>query len=111
MKSIISAVRRADWQHGAHCLLHMTGFAVSTLLISWGLFVLFFLVLGGFSLDGLMHHLNNLTARYIVATPDRLASFWAGLAWLHLVVSAAIIVLRRHHILPSKAVPGSPSHV
>ena len=111
MKRIADALRRADWQHGAYCLLHLAGFAASTLLMSWGLFVLFFLALGGFSLDGLMHHLANLTSRYIVAAPGRLASFWMALAWLHLVVLASLIVLRRHHILPPKAASGSPSHV
>lgn len=111
MKRISYALRHADWQHGAHCLLHLAGFAASTLLMSWGLFVLFFLVLGGLSLDGLMHHLNNLASRYIAATPQRAASFRAVLGIAQLLLTGALILIRRHHILPSKAAPRRASHV
>src|SRR3546814_2615798 len=55
-----------------HFYLHLIGFTASTLLLTWGLFALFFVALGGFSLDGLMHQLNNLTARYVAASPDRI---------------------------------------
>src|SRR3546814_21156990 len=55
--------------------LHLIGFTASTLLLTWGLFTLLFRALGGFSLHGLMHQLNNLTSRYVRATPERIASF------------------------------------
>src|SRR3546814_4542495 len=58
-----------------HFYLHLIGFTASTLLLTWGLFALFFVALGGFSLDGLMHQPNNLTPRYVAAPPARIASF------------------------------------
>lgn len=111
MTRIADALRRTDWQYSAYCLLHLAGFAASTLLMSWGLFVLFFLALGGFSLDGLMHHLANLSLRYVAAAPERASSFGAILGVAQLLLTAALIVIRRHHILPRKAAPRSASHV
>lgn len=80
--------------------LRLGGFLGSTLLLSWGLFALFFLAIGGFSLDGLMHQLNNLSARYIAATPDRVTSFKSTVAAAQIILAAGLIVLRRHRIMP-----------
>src|SRR3546814_7409277 len=55
--------RLPDLRAMLHFYLHLIGFTASTLLLTWGLFTLLFLALGGFSLDGLMHQLNNLTSR------------------------------------------------
>ncbi|MFC3216022.1 hypothetical protein [Novosphingobium panipatense] len=60
-----------------------------------GVFALFFLALGGFSLDGFMHQLNNLASRYVAASPDRIASFKTIFIVAHLVVATGLIVLRR----------------
>ncbi|SEK04128.1 hypothetical protein SAMN05518849_13225 [Sphingobium sp. AP50] len=111
MRRFTGALRHSDWQHGAFCLLHLAGFAASTLLMSWGLFVLFFLALGGFSLDGLMHHLANLASRYVAAAPDRAASFGMLVGVAQLLFTAALIIIRRHHILPPQAALRSASHV
>lgn len=80
--------------------LHILGFTASTLLMTWGLFALFFLAIGGFSFDGLMHQLNNLSSRYVVAEPGRIASFKHVAAAAHLILSGALIVLRHRRILP-----------
>lgn len=80
--------------------VHLFGFLASTLLMTWGLFALFFLAVGGFSLDGLMHHLNNLSNRYILASTDRVAAFKTIVAVAHVILAAGIIVLRRHAIVP-----------
>ncbi len=58
-----------DWRR-FYFGLHFAGFLATTLLMTWGLFALFFLALGGFSLDGLMHQLDNLPSRYVIATSD-----------------------------------------
>ena len=83
--------------------LHMAGFLATTLLMTWGVFVLFFLVLGGFSLDGLMNHLDNMTSRYLAAGPARVDQFKVTVAIVHLIVSAALIFFRRHALLPRDA--------
>lgn len=111
MKKILDAPSRADWRYGAFHLVHVTGFVASTLLMSWGLFVLFFLALGGFSVDGLMHHLNNLTSRYVAAAPERAAAFGALLYAAQLLLTLALIVIRRHRILPSRVALGRTLHV
>ena len=51
--------RRSEWRSVAYFTLHGFSFAGSTLLMTWGLFFLFFLALGGFSFDGFIHQLNN----------------------------------------------------
>lgn len=85
----------------AALVLHVAGVFATTLLLTWGLVVLFFLVIGGFSFDGLMHQLANLTRRYVAADPARVAAFrWVVLV-AHLLLSAAILVLRRASLLPS----------
>src|SRR3546814_14135883 len=66
--------RLPDLRAMLHFYLHLLGFTASTLLLTWGLFTLLFLALGGFSLDGLMHLLNNLTSRHVRANPERISS-------------------------------------
>ncbi len=80
--------------------LHWSGLLASTLLMSWGVFVLFFLVIGSFSLDGAMLHLDNFASRYVTADADRLMRFKAMLATVHLVVFATILFLRRGSLTP-----------
>ncbi|PBN42297.1 hypothetical protein [Sphingobium sp. D43FB] len=90
--------------------LHLAGFTAMTLLLTWGLFALFFLALGGFSFDGLMHQLNNLSSRYVAASPDRVASFKHIFVVAHLILAAGLIVLRRHRILPPALPRGGHDH-
>ena len=45
----------AEWRSVLYFTLHGFGFLGSTLLITWGLFFLFFLAIGGFSFDGFIH--------------------------------------------------------
>lgn len=80
--------------------LHMAGFLATTLLMTWGVFVLFFLVLGGMSLDGMMNHLENMTSRYLAAGPARVDQFKITVGIVHMIVSGALIFFRRHAILP-----------
>ncbi len=103
--------RSIEWRHGAYCLLHVTGMLTSTLLMSWGLFILFFLMLGDFRFDGLMHQLHNLTSRYIAADRERTAAFVALLACVQLLVIACLLLFRRHSIMPRGASRRSHPHV
>lgn len=105
-----SAPPSIDARAMLHFGLHFSGFLASTLLMTWGLFALFFLAVGGFSLDGLMNQLNNLTTRYVIATPDRVASFKTIFAVAHLILFAGLVVLRRGEILPPARSQGDPRH-
>lgn len=103
--------RRLDVGFLLYFYLHMAGFLASTLLITWGLFVLFFLAIGGFSFDGMMHQLHNLASRYVAADAARIASFRHVLIVAHVLLAAAVIFFRRHNILPSRDPQGSNSDV
>jgi hypothetical protein len=100
----------AAWRSAFYVVLHLTGFAATTLLLTWGLFALFFIALGGFSFGGLVGQLNNLTERYIAASPDRTASFQSIFTLAHLFLSASIVVLRRGHLRPAAQQPGEAGH-
>jgi len=81
--------------------LHVTGLLASTLLISWGLIVLFFLAIGGFSVDGAMHHLANLADRYVEADASRVTGFKVALGIVQITLVAAVLFLRRHLLIPA----------
>lgn len=91
----------------AYLILHMAGVVATTLLLTWGLFVLLFLMIGGFSFEGLMHQLANLSRRYVTAEPARIASFQAMLIGAHILLSGAILFFRRGTLLPARATAGS----
>ena len=95
--------RKVDYGYGLYFGLHFVGFMTTTLLMTWGVFVLFFLVIGGFSLDGMMNHVQNLTSRYLAADAGRIAQFKLIVGGVHLALSAAFIFFRRHAILPRDA--------
>lgn len=90
--------------------LHVAGFIVSTLLMTWDFFVLLFMALGGFSLDGLMHQIHNLSSRYIVADGDRITSFKTMFIAAHLILSGALVVLRHRRMLPPDIIKGDSAH-
>jgi hypothetical protein len=102
--------RRSDWRAVLYFTLHGFGFVGSTLLITWGLFFLFFLAIGGFSFDGLIHQLNNFTRRYVAADAARTGAFVNMFAIAHMILSAAVITLRRERILPDRKSKGARHH-
>src|SRR3546814_11830490 len=67
--------------------LHLSRFLLSTMLLSWGVFALGFLLLGGGSLDGMMHQLDNLARRYVEADAARVQSFRDLFLAAHLAVT------------------------
>ena len=99
-----------DWRAALYFSLHFAGFLATTLLMTWGLFALFFLALGSFSLDGFMAQMGNLSSRYLIATSDRVASFKTIFAVAHVILTAGVIVLRRHAIMPPAKSQGEPRH-
>jgi hypothetical protein len=92
--------RKVDYGYGLYVGLHIAGFLASSVLMTWGLVVLFFLAIGGFSLGGMMSHLQNLTSRYLEADAPRVDQFRLVVGGVHLALSAAIVFFRRHAILP-----------
>ncbi|TAJ11575.1 hypothetical protein EPO56_04250 [Patescibacteria group bacterium] len=105
-----AGLTRRDWQSMLYFLLHGLGFVMSTLLLTWGLFFLFFLAIGGFSFDGFVHQLNNFTTRYVAADRARTAAFLNMFAIAHMILSTAVITLRANRILPPRAEEGAPRH-
>ncbi|WP_010339781.1 hypothetical protein [Sphingobium yanoikuyae] len=94
--------RKIDVGFLLYFYLHMAGFLATTLLITWGLFVLFFLAIGDLSVDGMMHQLNNMASRYVTADAARIASFKHVLIVAHTLLSAAVMFFRRNSILPAR---------
>ena len=90
--------QRADYGFALYLVLRMAGFLASTMLMAFGVYVLFFLAIGGFSLDGMMHHLDNLTGRYVEAEPARIAGFKA-IAGSTFLLSTLVIAFFRRHLL------------
>lgn len=93
-----SAERVIGWAGLAWLILDMAAFLAGIVLMTWGLFVFAFLCLGGFSLNGMMHQLTNLSSRYIAASPERALSFQMLLLVSHLLLSLILLFLRRHRI-------------
>lgn len=82
--------------------LHLSRFLLSTMLLSWGVFALGFLLLGGGSLDGMMHQLDNIARRYVEADAARVQSFRDIFFTAHLAVTILLIILRRDRIVPAQ---------
>lgn len=104
------AKRVPEWRSVLSFTLHGFGFVGSTLLITWGLFFLFFLAIGGFSFDGLVHQLNNFTTRYVAADGARTGAFLNMFAIAHIILSSGVILFRRDRILPERAQDGAANH-
>jgi hypothetical protein len=99
----LHTTRKVDYGYLLYFGLHFAGFLATTLLMTCGVFVLFFLALGSFSLDGMMNHLQNLTSRYLAADAGRLDQFKMIVGIIHMAISGAIMFFRRHAILPRDA--------
>ena len=102
----IRSERRVDYGYLLYFSLHSAGFLATTVLITWGVLVLFFLALGNFSFDGLMNHLENLTHRYLAADAARVGQFKMIVFGAHMAIAAAAMFFRRHSWLPVD--PGHP---
>ena len=99
----LHTTRKVDYGYFLYFGLHFAGFMATTLLMPWGVFVLFFFLIGSFSLDGMMNHLQNMTSRYLAADAGRLDQFKMIVGIVQMVISGAIMFFRRHAILPRDA--------
>lgn len=102
--------RRIDVGYWLYFALHTAGFVIVTLLMTWGVFVLFFLAISNFSVGMMMNQLDNLASRYIAADAARVAQFKTILGGVHLAITTAIIFFRRHALLPRDVKHGSTIH-
>lgn len=100
------ARRSSQWRSVLYFTLNGFGFVGSTLLMTWGLFFLFFLAIGGFAFDGFIHQLNNFTTRYVAADAARTGAFLNIFAIAHMILSTAVIAFRRDRILPDRTHEG-----
>lgn len=91
---------KLDLRHLAFAGLHACLGLATSLLISWGLFVFAILAIGGFSLEGVMHHLANLSTRYESADAGRTSSFNGMLLTAQAIFFGAIVLLRRKSLMP-----------
>ena len=99
-----------DYGYILYFMLHSVGFVASTMLMAFGMFVLFFLAIGGFSIDGMMHQLANMSGRYIEADLARVEGFKLVVGTAFMLFSAAIIFFRRHSLLPRNTSKGGRHH-
>ncbi|WP_375244192.1 hypothetical protein [Sphingomonas parapaucimobilis] len=91
--------QRLDYSFALYFMLRATGFLASTMLMAFGVYVLFFLAIGGFSLDGMMAHLANMAGRYVEAEPSRITGFKTIAGTTFLVSTLAIAFFRRHALV------------
>ncbi len=109
------AQSKPDYGFVAYAFLHFCGFFATTLLMTLGVFVLAFLAIGNFSIDGMMQHLANLSSRYIAADAGRVASFKLMIGGAGMLITLAIMFLRRGAILPPRtpasSIAGGQAHV
>ena len=98
-RNATSARPRPDYGFALYFMLRATGFLASTMLMAFGVYVLFFLAIGGFSLDGMMAHLANMAGRYVEAEPSRITGFKAIAGTTFLLATFAIAFFRRHALV------------
>ena len=101
---------RLDWRYLLYFYLHAVGFVATTLLLSWGAFVLFFLAIGGFSIDGMMAHLHNLALRYVAADAHRQMAFKELIGGVQMILAIGFLVFRRHAFRPFRDFDRSTPH-
>lgn len=86
--------------------LRLTGWLATTTFATLGMFAVFFIVLGGFTLDGTMRHLGNLTGRWLAADLARREQFDAIVFGVVLIGFGLIGFFRRASLISAFDVPG-----
>lgn len=76
--------------------LRLTGWLTVNLLVSLGVLTLAVLTIGGFSIEGSMRHLANLSARYIAANGGRRDQFDMIVLSAWSVAFGACCLFRQH---------------
>lgn len=94
-----SAPPRLAWQGLLATGLRLSGWLLANTLVALGIVMLAVLVIGSFSIEGVMHHLANLASRYIGAAADRRHQFDLILLWSVLGAFVASGIFRRHSLM------------
>ncbi len=71
-----------------------SGFAFSTVMITLGIPLFFFLAISGWDLAGLFAHLDNLSSRYLEADASRRLTFSSDLKWVFFTAAALVAAIR-----------------
>lgn len=79
--------------------LRGSGWLVVNTMVALGFVMLAVFVVGGCSIEGTMHHLANLSSRYIVADADRQRQFDLIVLWSVFGVFCTSGLLRRHSLM------------
>jgi len=85
---------RTYFEHACEIALLAGGFAFSTVMITLGLPLFFFLAISGWDLGGLFAHLDNLSSRYLEADAVRRLTFSSDLKWVFFTATALIAAIR-----------------
>lgn len=86
--------------------LRLSGWLATSALATLGIATLFFLVLGGFTLDGLMLQLDNLASRFVAADASRRGQFAAISFGVMLTGFVLIAFFRRASLISAFLVAG-----
>ncbi len=66
--------------------------------------------IGGFSIDGMMAHLNNLALRYVAADAHRQMAFKELIGGVQMILAIGFLVFRRHAFRPFRDFDRSMPH-
>ena len=86
--------------------LRLSGWLATSALATLGIATLFFLVLGGFTLDGLMLQLDNLASRFVAADASRRGQFAAISFGVELTGVVLIALVRSANLISAVAITG-----
>lgn len=95
----IAALDMAFGQAFLAAALRLAGWILINILVALGAVGLVAFTIGSFSIPGMMHHLANLTSRYIVAGADRQHQFDIILLWSVSGAFCASGFFRRHSLM------------
>jgi hypothetical protein len=106
MRHSATARRKKAAQDLVVIALRFSGWLATSALATLGIATLFFLVLGGFTLDGLMLHLDNLASRFVAADASRRGQFAAISFGVMLTGFVLIAFFRRASLISAFLVAG-----
>jgi hypothetical protein len=90
---------KAGFQESLAAGLRLAGWLAVNLLTSLGVLIFAAFILGGFSIEGTMHHLANLSARYIEAGGGRRHQFDMIVIWTLAAAFCACGFFRRDALM------------
>lgn len=85
---------RMYMEQSCEIFLLASGFAFSTVMITLGIPLFFFLAISGWDLAGLFANLDNLSSRYLEADASRRLTFSSDLKWVFYTATALIAAIR-----------------